>query len=501
MFLRAMQACGAIFVKTPVAQAFVEKTLSTCQELIRDFDKPSPDPNYQKYINITLLLLQTIGLFHQDPQQRASSIMTHLFVVQITRQSRLIEQVSTPSWERQVFPIRDPAVLEDTWREWAIHETVKRLVCLAYCHDQAHRIYFSLPPLLSPEDFVPCLPCDDELWAAKTPFEWSQLLFCPSPYGGIEERIRGVPMMHAFTAVGLEGPNLTATSTASPEPPKELSAVSPFGHYILLQYILGELFRRCTGADLPAASPTGEEVNEHVLAMQLALHRWLQMWLKTPNAYPNENPLGGTEPGTNSTTRFMADPLPFYWLGQLLLLAFQEGLPPFHQRDASPASDTQGLNDPSLFAPPSLALSPFSSSLFASSPFWCGTFSSGPSPVPVLSHTPPPAFWSPSAPPPPVGTLGTGSAMVMPDVEQFRLIKRWLHYIRLFLRRNQGTPTVVWDELMKIRLCGWLGDGDASSSGTHQQHGDAFKKDGSDDSGSWLEGDGLIGFFEEKMHI
>jgi hypothetical protein len=37
MFLRAMQACGAIFVKTPVAQAFVEKTLSTCQELIRDF--------------------------------------------------------------------------------------------------------------------------------------------------------------------------------------------------------------------------------------------------------------------------------------------------------------------------------------------------------------------------------------------------------------------------------------------------------------------------------
>jgi hypothetical protein len=83
MFLRAMQACGAIFVKTPVAQAFVEKTLSTCQELIRDFDKPSPDPNYQKYINITLLLLQTIGLFHQDPQQRASSIMTHLFVVQV----------------------------------------------------------------------------------------------------------------------------------------------------------------------------------------------------------------------------------------------------------------------------------------------------------------------------------------------------------------------------------------------------------------------------------
>jgi hypothetical protein len=37
VIIRAMQACGAIFVKTPVAQAFVEKTLGTCQDLIRDY--------------------------------------------------------------------------------------------------------------------------------------------------------------------------------------------------------------------------------------------------------------------------------------------------------------------------------------------------------------------------------------------------------------------------------------------------------------------------------
>ena len=37
VFIRAMQACGAIFVKTPVAQAFVEKTLGTCRDLISDF--------------------------------------------------------------------------------------------------------------------------------------------------------------------------------------------------------------------------------------------------------------------------------------------------------------------------------------------------------------------------------------------------------------------------------------------------------------------------------
>ena len=314
-------------------------------------------------------------------------------------------------------------------------------------------------------------------------------------------------MLRAFAAVGLEGPNMTATSTASSEPPQELSAVSPFGHYILLQSLLGELFRRCTSANSPAVTHAEEEVNEHVLAVQLALHRWLQMWLKTPNAYLNENPPYGVEPGKKSTGHFMADPLPFYWLAQLLLLAFQDGLPPFHRREVPPpctidTTNSQVLNEPSPFAPPTSASAPFSPSLFAPSPFSCGTMSSGSSPV--LSQTPPPAYWSLSAPPPPagttssVGTPGTGGTKVMPDTAQFYLIKRWLHYIRLFLRRNQGTPTVVWDELMKIRLSGWLGNGDASS-GKYQECGKTSSRGGSDED--WLEGDGLIGFFEEKLNI
>jgi len=43
------------------------------------------------------------------------------------------------------------------------------------------------------------------------------------------------------------------------------------------------------------------------------------------------------------------------------------------------------------------------------------------------------------------------NANVTPNAVQFRLIKQWLHYIRLFLRRNQGGATFVWDELLKIR--------------------------------------------------
>jgi hypothetical protein len=302
---------------------------------------------------------------------------------------------------------------------------------------------------------------------------------------------------------------MTATSSAAPQPPQELSAVSPFGHYILLQSLLAELFRRCTSANSPAATHALEEVNEHVLAVQLALHRWLQMWLKTPNAYPVENPSYGAESGKKATGNFMADPLPFYWLAQLLLLAFQDGLPPFHRREAPPlcAIDTQSsqrLSEPSPFAPSTPTLSPFTPTLVAPSPFSGDTMSSGSSPV--LSQTPPPAYWSLSAPPPATGTSsfggspGTGGAKVMPDTAQFYLIKRWLHYVRLFLRRNQGTPTVVWDELMKIRLSGWLGNED-SSSGMYQQCGNSSRGGTDEGSGSWLEGDGLIGFFEEKLHI
>ena len=388
------------------------------------------------------------------------------------------------------------------------------MVCLVYCHDQAHRIYFSLPPSFSPEEFATFLPCDDELWEAQTALEWSQLLLSPSPYGGIEERLRGVPMLRAFPAVGLEGPNMTATLTASPAPPDELCAVSPFGHFILLQSLLAELFRRCSGSgsSSPAASPNpeGEEqVNEHVYAMQLALHRWLQMWLKTPGAVLNGTSPGGMDADETAKRHFMADPLPFYWLAQLLLLAFQEGLPPFRSREPPAASpphpgdspNAQVLLDPSPFAPPSSAASPFSPSPFAPSPFSTSSFSSGSSPV--MASTPPPAYRSPSGGPPSTqGKYSPGNASqaagsaATPDAAQFRLIKQWLHYIRLFLRRSQGSPTVVWDELMKIRLRGWQSD-----ASEEQQHGDGSKKDVADDSGSWLEGDGLLGFFEEKCRI
>jgi hypothetical protein len=104
-------------------------------------DKPSLDPKYKSYINVTLLLLQTIGLFHQDPQQRAQSSINHGIVVQVctmsfngslrkahvsqmSRRTRLIEQ--STAWEHHVLPIGDPDAMDAVWHEWAVHESIKR---------------------------------------------------------------------------------------------------------------------------------------------------------------------------------------------------------------------------------------------------------------------------------------------------------------------------------------------------------------------------------------
>lgn len=67
------------------------------------------------------------------------------------------------------------------------------------------------------------------------------------------------------------------------------------------------------------------------MSLQFALHNWLQNWLMGPDL-PKKNE-GTREP------IFMFNALPFYWLGQLAVMAFQEGLPPFERTRKSSRSD------------------------------------------------------------------------------------------------------------------------------------------------------------------
>ncbi|KAI0314449.1 fungal-specific transcription factor domain-containing protein [Amylostereum chailletii] len=275
MLVRAMQACGALFVKTEVAEAFVEETLATSREaLVTEFAKPVANPKHQLLIIMTLILLQTIGLFHQSPQQRAASNIYHGMLVLMVRQNRVMER--SLSWKMPSFPSPDPDALDAAWRDWAVHEAIKRTILLVYCHDHSHRIFFGLPTSFTPEEMVLALPCEEALWTAKSPFAWSQLLLAESAYGGIPRRILGVPMLHGMAALGLEGGAMD-----SAEPLKDVGIVSPFGHFVLMHALIGELVRRCASSESPlvkakrreeAGHPPEqeEEVDEHVFAMQLA---------------------------------------------------------------------------------------------------------------------------------------------------------------------------------------------------------------------------------------
>jgi hypothetical protein len=72
---------GALFVKTPAAAAFIDETLAT-----RDYtDASNPLRQKQRILETrttcTVVLLQTIGLFHQKADQRISSNVYHDMLV------------------------------------------------------------------------------------------------------------------------------------------------------------------------------------------------------------------------------------------------------------------------------------------------------------------------------------------------------------------------------------------------------------------------------------
>ncbi|KAG6866665.1 hypothetical protein C0991_000775 [Blastosporella zonata] len=104
--------------------------------------------------------------------------------------------------------------------------------------------------------------------------------------------------------------------------------INPFAHFILIHAMLRHLFVTCVEGRLPrgdvaATVSTNDIVNQEIYRLQYALHNWLQSWLNAPDL-PKVNDVNEEPP-------FIYNALPFYWLGQVSLLAFQEALPPFEQ--------------------------------------------------------------------------------------------------------------------------------------------------------------------------
>ncbi|KAL1747073.1 fungal-specific transcription factor domain-containing protein [Schizophyllum fasciatum] len=307
----AVFACGALFVKTRKAASYITQALGMTREmLLHEFAKDPQGMVQQSNLITAVALLQTIGLFHQKPSERASATIYHDMQIMMIRRHNLIGRNAL--WRLQLTE----ATREAAWREWSQHETLKRGLLWAYMHDCCHSIYFALSPSFQPHEVMLHLPCEDRLWNASSADEWYLALQDnQSPYGDMETRLTGLPL-HAAVA-SLTAPRLLTTSIP----------LSPFGHFVLIHVILRALFQTCFNSRLP--QPDGsqrsmredESTTQEIFGHQYALHNWLQNWLKSPDMPKVEQ--GAEEPP------FIQHSLPFYWLGQVAILAHQEGLPPF----------------------------------------------------------------------------------------------------------------------------------------------------------------------------
>ena len=374
-----------------------------------------------------------------------------------------------------------------------------RAILLAYSHDQAHPIYFSLSPSFHASECQLYLPCDEALWTAPSARAWSQLILAPSPYGEWQQRIRGVSMPRALAAIGVDGVDLSSALIGADAVPEHLAQISPMGHFIIIHAILAMLFSRLKIAQPAPPHPpstvtdaSSEAASPHVFAIQLALHKWLQIWLlnpESPRPAPPKPASGGGACG-HSDPAFMSDPLPFYWLAQLLLLAHAEALPPFDPPAPPPApaaSASPSSSSATHRSPPPLTASPHSSASLASSASPATSAAPAPpSPAGLFA----PAFLQGHDPLVAARQLQTDAS-----ARQFTLVRAWLHRVKLFLRRSgAGDPTMVWDELMKIRLRGWQADALPARA-----EGEGADTDADADA-DYAE-QGLLGFFEEKLQI
>ncbi|KAJ7858340.1 hypothetical protein B0H14DRAFT_3635157 [Mycena olivaceomarginata] len=142
---RIFCACGALFINTPEAVAFVETTLlSVTAEIIQevnalstvyvkatpedgafnDTDGPAADvPHFHDHLIIGLVLLQTIDLIRRGTDGLVPpNSQHHRLLVTMIQQTRLIERVA--SWKPPDHA--GTIALQLLWTKWAEFETLKR---------------------------------------------------------------------------------------------------------------------------------------------------------------------------------------------------------------------------------------------------------------------------------------------------------------------------------------------------------------------------------------
>ncbi|SPJ85501.1 uncharacterized protein FTOL_11282 [Fusarium torulosum] len=166
----------------------------------------------------------------------------------------------------------DPDPQHQTWREWVTTEGRRRTMLVAYCFLNLHSIAYNLSPKIlnkEIESFV--LPSPESHWRAETQKSW--------------EAARETDV-HFKTSLRAAYASLFSRSQASyPE------AVSSFGNYVLIHYIIQEIFfARQLHFTSGAASSLAPDVLSH---LDSALKNWQQSWESTKDSSFDPSAPGG----------------------------------------------------------------------------------------------------------------------------------------------------------------------------------------------------------------
>jgi len=222
----------------------------------------------------------------------------------LIRRSGLMNSCS--SWTPPNLSSADPSQIDAAWRDWIAHESMKRLLTVAYVHDSFLNIFFSISPSFFASELSWCLPSEDALWNATSSQEWYSLLQQPSPYGSSATRLMGFNLKAALNVLGDE------------RVPTSGLTLPAFAHFFLINSTLSSIYAP-SGAQAARASESAPDLRDVLSgksrhsALQYALNNWLLGWVKTEDAEKavEEPPL----------TR---NAMPYYWLAQATLATLQE---------------------------------------------------------------------------------------------------------------------------------------------------------------------------------
>ncbi|KAJ6582376.1 hypothetical protein B0H19DRAFT_1252478 [Mycena capillaripes] len=314
--VQTFHACGALFIKTPEAAAFLEATLISVEAEtskafatindISDFHLASAP---HVHLIIALVLLQTMSMFLREGGRLSpASPQHHAMLGAIIRHGGIINRVGSwtaPNWS-------DAISLETAWIKWVQFATIKRALLLAYFHDCRHCMYSAAQPAFSPAELDIHLPCEDALWQASSAVEWLSAVHTPSPYGTGIERIYGANMQDALRFL-MTPPSVNSDFNSASA---GLPTLTPFALFLLIYTILRNIAvaqqAPLGGWSCFTLAPSGAEFTSRTQSM---LDNWLSLWLASPEAAVPVQENGNRE----QEPPFIYNSLPFYWLAQVTL--------------------------------------------------------------------------------------------------------------------------------------------------------------------------------------